>query len=191
LATFSEFTDSYSEIKQILRIHSRILFSLTTFFRIQNNMKIALLEENILTYLVQEHHHGLTLCQNIHQGFRKNIEPERIKKYCIWFFKQNIEIHFKIEEQYIFPILGKDHILVKKALREHRKIKRLIEDRTDIIKSINLLEELIEAHIRFEEKNIFNDIQKKVTQEIKNAILNDTDFHTTKITSEWHDAFWQ
>jgi len=154
-------------------------------------MKIALPEEDVLTYLLQQHHQGLILCQNIHQGLRKNIEPVRIKKYCTWFFKQHIEIHFKIEEQYIFPILGYDHTLVKKALREHRKIKRLIEDTADIIKAVNLLEELIEAHIRFEEKNIFTEIHKSASEEIKHAIRKDANFHTMKRVSEWSDIFWQ
>jgi hypothetical protein len=153
-------------------------------------MEIAFPQKDVLTYLFQEHHHGLVLCQNINQGLRKNIEPERIKNYCIWFFKQHIEVHFKIEEQYMFPLLGENHMLVKKALREHRKIKRLIEDHTDIIKSINLLEELIEAHIRFEEKNVFNEVQKKATPEIKNTILNDVRFHASKNISEWPDLFW-
>jgi len=154
-------------------------------------MEIGIPEEDILTHLLQEHHHGLILCQNIHQGLRKNIEPERIKKYCIWFFKQHIEVHFKIEEQYFFPFLGQDHALVKKALREHRKIKRLIDDTKDIIKSVNLLEELIEAHIRFEEKNIFNEMQKNLPREIKNAIRKDTYSNSIKDMSPWLDLFWQ
>jgi len=154
-------------------------------------MEIALPEEDVLTYLLQQHHHGLVLCQNIHQGLRKNIEPDRIKKYCIWFFKQHIEIHFKIEEQYIFPILGNDHALVKKALREHRKIKRLIDDTVDITKAVNLLEELVEAHIRFEEKNIFTEIQQRATEEIKRSILKDANYKAVKSASEWSDIFWQ
>lgn len=151
-------------------------------------MEIALPEEDILTYLLKEHHNGLILCQNIHQGLRKNIEPERIKKYCTWFFKEHIEIHFNIEEQYIFPMLGKNHAFVKKALREHRKIKRLIYESEDVVKSINLLEELMEAHIRFEEKNVFTELKKITTAEFKNILRNN--FRTIKNESEWPDIFW-
>ncbi|WP_018342327.1 hemerythrin domain-containing protein [Cytophaga aurantiaca] len=154
----------------------------------ENSIHFAFPEEDILPHLIQEHHRGLILCHNIHQGLRKNIEPERIQKYCAWFFKEHIEAHFNVEEQYIFPLLGNSHPFVKKALREHRKIKRLIYESEDVMKSINLLEELMEAHIRFEEKNVFTELKKITTTEFKNALRNN--FRTATNVNEWSDIFW-
>ena len=67
--------------------------------------------------------------------------------------------HFNIEEEFVFPLLGNEHELVKKALTDHRRLKRLFEDTTDIEKSLSLLEEELEKHIRFEERVLFPAIE--------------------------------
>ena len=108
----------------------------------------------------REHHHGLLLCWKIRTGLKNNIAPERIKKYVDWFFEKQLLPHFEIEELYIFPILGNEHELVKKALSEHRRLARLCNSKTDLLKNLNLIEEELESHIRFEERILFNEIQE-------------------------------
>ena len=108
----------------------------------------------------REHHHGLLLCWKIRTGLKKNVAPERIKKYVDWFFEQYLLPHFEIEELYIFPILGNEHESVKKALSEHRRLARLCNSKTDLLKNLNLIEEELESHIRFEERILFNEIQE-------------------------------
>ena len=108
----------------------------------------------------REHHHGLLLCWKIRTGLKKNVAAERIKKYVDWFFEQYLLPHFEIEELYIFPILGNEHESVKKALSEHRRLARLSNSKTNLLKNLNLIEEELESHIRFEERILFNEIQE-------------------------------
>ena len=68
--------------------------------------------------------------------------------------------HFYTEEQLIFPILGNTHEGVGKALFEHRRIKRLFVKEKNIIKSLSLIEEDLEKHIRFEERLLFAEIER-------------------------------
>lgn len=89
-----------------------------------------------------------------------NINPKRIKDYVDWFWISQLKDHFILEETYVFPLLGNNHPLIKKALSEHNKIQNLIEDSSDIITSLYALEEVLEAHIRFEERILFQEIQK-------------------------------
>ncbi len=142
-----------------------------------------------LKSLSRDHHHGLLLCWKIRQGIKQNVEPDRIKKYLDWFWISYLKPHFEIEEQYIFPILGKENKLVKQALAEHRKLKRLFVNESDIQKSISLIEEELEKHIRFEERVLFNEIQVVASSEQLLQIELDS---SDKIFYEnLSDPFWE
>lgn len=139
--------------------------------------------------LSREHHYGLQLCWKIRTGFKKNIEISRIRNYVVWFYENYLLPHFKIEEKYLFPVLGNDTDLVKRALSEHRKIKRLIQSETEICKNLNTIGELLESHIRFEERILFNEIQSVATNEQLQKIEY---YHSdTKFSDNLTDAFWE
>ena len=115
--------------------------------------------------LSREHHHGLLLSWKIRSGFSKNIEIERIKAYADWFFEHQLIPHFDLEEAHIFSILEPDNELLKRAMAEHRRLKRLFSDKKDIEKSLHKIEEELEQHIRFEERILFPAIQLIATEE--------------------------
>lgn len=94
----------------------------------------------------------------------------------------NLKPHFEIEEQFVFPILGNENELVKQALAEHRKLKRLFENKEDLRKSISLIEEELEMHIRFEERVLFHEIQVRATRkEIKKIALTHPPFYPRRL----------
>lgn len=139
--------------------------------------------------LSRDHHHGLLLCWKIREGSRKQINPKRIKKYINHVWKNQLLPHFLLEEKYIFPILGNEHPLVKKAISQHRRLQRFFEDQTDYIKSISLIEEELELHIRFEERVLFNEIQLCGSAEQFIAIEKLHDKTVNEIC--WKDEFWK
>ncbi|MEZ4855337.1 MAG: hemerythrin domain-containing protein [Gelidibacter sp.] len=114
--------------------------------------------------LSREHHHGLLLSWKIRNGFHKNVAPERIKSYADWFFETHLIPHFEMEETHLFSILETNHDLVKRALSDHRRLKRLFNNEDDITKSLSKIEEELEQHIRFEERILFPEIQKTATE---------------------------
>ncbi|WOD45284.1 hemerythrin domain-containing protein [Hwangdonia lutea] len=114
--------------------------------------------------LSREHHHGLLLSWKIRSGFSKNIEPKRIRAYADWFFKQHLIPHFDMEEAHIFPLLEQDNELIKTALADHRRIKRLFAETENDAKTLSNIEEELEKHIRFEERVLFPEIQKIATE---------------------------
>src|SRR5690606_30674746 len=61
-------------------------------------------------------------------------------------------------------ILETNHDLVKRALSDHRRLKRLFNNEDDITKSLSKIEEELEQHIRFEERILFPEIQKTATE---------------------------
>jgi len=138
--------------------------------------------------LSREHHHGLLLSWKIRSGFSKNVEPERIKKYADWFFKTHLLSHFEMEEQHVFTILESNNELVKKALSDHRLLKRLFED-DDIKIALSKIEEVLDAHIRYEERILFPEIQKMAT-ELQLMKIAET-HQETDFEDNLEDEFWK
>lgn len=141
-----------------------------------------------LKAISREHHHGLLLCWKIRTGFKKQIDPIRIKKYVNWYYKAHLIPHFEIEEKHIFTILDKENEHVKKALSEHRRLIRLFESENDLLKSLTSIEEELESHIRFEERILFNEIQEIATNEQLEQIK--TSHSEEKFSDNLEDAFW-
>jgi hypothetical protein len=110
--------------------------------------------------LSRDHHQGLLLCWKIRQGLSKGAEIGMIKQYTDWFYNEHIIPHFEMEELHLFPILGNDHELIKKALAEHRRLKRLFTSETDLENSLRHIESELDHHIRFEERVLFNEIER-------------------------------
>lgn len=137
--------------------------------------------------LSRDHHQGLLVCWKIKQGFKLNVETKRIKKYLDWFWKNHLKEHFEIEEKFLFPILGNQNKLIDQAITEHIKLKRLFKNKTEIEKSINLIREELEKHIRFEERTLFNEIQKIATsEELEKIYLT----HSSNFKDNWKNEFW-
>lgn len=137
----------------------------------------------------REHHHGLLLSWKIRSGFSKNIEVERIKTYADWFFENHLVPHFELEETHIFPLLEPSNELVKRALADHRRLKRLFKTEDEIEKSLSKIEEELEQHIRFEERVLFPEIQKVATEDQLNVI--EKIHHHEGFEDNLDDEFWK
>lgn len=113
-----------------------------------------------------DHHHGRMLCWKIRTGISKGVSFERIKKYTDWFYKTYMTPHFEAEKKYVYPILGEDHPLVKKALASQRRLDRLfLGNKKPPEVALSLGEEKLELHIRNEERKLFKQIQEVATAE--------------------------
>lgn len=153
-------------------------------------MKKPIKRHKALQPLSRDHHHGLLLNWKIRQGFKRGVDPERIMAYALWFWNTHLMKHFELEEKEIFPVLGNDNPLVKRALSEHRRISRLFtSDISDKERILSLIEEELDNHIRFEERQLFNILQEVATTEqlqVMEQIHSDT-----PAKYEWEDEFWK
>ena len=134
----------------------------------------------------RDHHHGLLLGWKIRTGIAKGIGVVRISAYVSWFYENHLSPHFELEEKYIFPVLGSDHPLIKRAWGEHQEIRSIMAlplSEAVLVK----LADLLKAHIRFEEREIFGVIQDVATNE-ELAMIEQV--HQDKFTEHW-DEFWK
>ena len=150
--------------------------------------KAPLKRDPALRHLSHDHHHGLLLCWKIRQGFKLGIEPARMKNYCEWFWTSYLNPHFEEEEKVIFPVLPEDDPLIKQALTEHKRLRKLFSSWENPEKTLGQIEEELERHIRFEERILFPEVQKTATAEQLEAIAAHGE--REKFKENEADPFW-
>jgi len=138
-------------------------------------MSTAIKRDKALHILSHDHHHGLILAQLIKKGSSqyKNLPntTEGKKDYSIKFYYDELVKHFEDEEKILFPVVnGKDdeiNNLVEEIIIEHKKIKQLVnrlESDEDVENTLDELGNILESHIRKEERNLFMKIQEILTE---------------------------
>ncbi|HVV06981.1 MAG TPA: hemerythrin domain-containing protein [Puia sp.] len=142
--------------------------------------------------LSHDHHQALLVSWKIRMGLRKAIEPQRIKKFCDFFYKSHLAGHFKLEEEYIFPILGAGHELITTALADHYTLSQLFTQKQADVNTLTRIEKELEEHIRFEERILFDEIQKIATEEQLNlaAAVRPGGKEDIERIESWKDEFW-
>lgn len=141
-----------------------------------------------LRHLSHDHHHGLLLCWKIRQGFKLGIEPSRMKVYCQWFWENYLEAHFEEEEKVIFPVLSEEDPLIKQAMSEHRRLRKIFNSWDNAEKTLGQIEEDLERHIRFEERILFPVVQEKASLEQLETIAKCGDRENYQENE--NDPFW-
>lgn len=135
-----------------------------------------------------EHHHALLLCWKIKTGFAKGVAVSRIKIYADWFYNNHLIPHFKLEENFIFPILGSENTLIQQAIAEHHNLIGLFTTSDEIEEALKAIEIALEKHVRFEERILFNEIQKVAT--IEQLELIEKAHVDEKFIDNSTDLFW-
>jgi len=144
-----------------------------------------------LAPLSREHHDGLLFAWKIKQGLVNGTSVETLCKYTHWFWTNHLEAHFKDEETVLVKFLSADNPLIFQMFKEHAQIRALISslDKEPGSGSLQSLADLVNKHIRFEERELFVYAEKKLTQEQLEAIYKELP-HDLHCDNEWEDEFW-
>ncbi|MGZ3892833.1 MAG: hemerythrin domain-containing protein [Bacteroidia bacterium] len=141
----------------------------------------------------QEHHYGLLFVWKIRQGIKNNIDAARMAAFTLFFFENDLQDHFKAEESVLFTKLDKENPLIDRALKEHRAIYNLINDIRSNGNSVDLLAEFantLEKHIRFEEREMFNYLQGKLSETELTMVIENQE-KPEDVSQKWGDRFWE
>jgi hypothetical protein len=132
----------------------------------------------------KDHHFGLLLVWKIRQGLKKAVSNESISNDVLYFFDV---------EQMLFDQLPADDILRLRAEAEHKIIYDLVtsidKKKDDAALLIRMADEL-EKHIRFEEREFFNHIQKIIPENELIEIAARFTNNSKAIDENWKDEFW-
>ncbi|MDE3212230.1 MAG: hemerythrin domain-containing protein [Bacteroidota bacterium] len=142
----------------------------------------------------KDHHFGLLLVWKIRQGIKKEVSSVRISNYVLHFFEIDLKQHFQEEEQLLFPKLPAGNPLRQKAEEDHRKILQLLNDIAHDKGNLALLNRMaleVEAHIRFEERELFGYLQAHMGEKELEALLSRAPINSYQAADQWEDVFWE
>ncbi len=131
-----------------------------------------------LRILSHDHQHGLALSLKLKYSKQPlSSSPEEevnlLKGFLADKFEAELRKHFALEEKYL-PVLFPENDLLNRMLEEHRKLEGLYNkalanpenwDSGQQREKLNLFGELLELHIRFEERELFPMIERNLSEE--------------------------
>lgn len=142
----------------------------------------------------REHHFGLLLCWKIRQGIKYNIDTKRISDHVLFFFDNDLKKHFEEEEKILFPKLLPTDTFRLRAEAEHKtfyeqiNLVRLGNANYELLTKIA---DTLEKHIRFEEREMFNYIQQKLSEAELIELGKQHAHRACDIDDKWNDHFWK
>jgi len=135
--------------------------------------------------LSQQHHNGLSLCVLTERSLRKDTSAANVAKLArkaIDRYELELTNHFEIEESILFPAVD-NHALVPGLISEHRQLEALIGRLREEPSAALLLEfaALLRTHIRREENELFQDIQRLLPRELLDSLGKEIDAKAIRI----------
>jgi hemerythrin-like domain-containing protein len=142
--------------------------------------------------LLKDHHATLLFCWKIGMGLKHEVDVDRMLPYVQYFWQQHMQPHFLEEETILFAPVKDD--MVQRALIEHLQILEKIEalNNTEDDTKIELaaVANLIDEHIRFEERELFPHLEQVLTNEQLTLIGKELNEKHGKQKDDFADEFW-
>jgi hemerythrin-like domain-containing protein len=141
--------------------------------------------------LSHEHHDALLYVWKIRQGLKNGTSVDKLRSYTMWYWKQHTKQHFYQEEKILLPYMPADHPWASQMKNEHAQIRELILklDREAEKECFVTLTDLVERHIRWEERKFFGYLEEHLSPEQLALIQEELEKHPVQC-SDWTDEFW-
>jgi hemerythrin-like domain-containing protein len=128
-----------------------------------------------LRQLSDDHHQGLVLARLARHAAAGagGATPDGAWEEIMRRFGTELDPHFKIEESTLIPALEKvgERVLVERLRTEHAELRALCSGQSGKgMESLRRIGELLDAHIRFEERELFQIAQEKLPAEALEAV---------------------
>ncbi len=134
---------------------------------------MALKRDQALQPLSRQHHQGLLVSLFLSNGLKKGVATKPMRDFILQFWQDDLLKHFEAEEQVLVPFAKPYAILeplITRMLLEHQQIVLLInrinnEARAEQLETIKEFADKLEQHIRFEERELFEQMQITLSAE--------------------------
>lgn len=124
--------------------------------------------------LSDDHHTGLLLARRCRQVEHpvSELPPDLIWEQVHAAFSSHLEPHFQIEEQHLLPALEAigELSLANRIRQDHADLRALLRSETFNRALVRRFGELLEAHIRYEEREVFEPTQHRLPARSLQAI---------------------
>lgn len=136
---------------------------------------MPLKRDRSLIPLSHDHHHGLVRVFEIRQALRAGDgAAARQREITRAFYADDLQPHFRAEEEVLVPAL-REHAAVQEVeiarlIHDHRRLGELIAELDSRPTALAELADLLEAHIRREERELFPAFQEHVPPDRRAAV---------------------
>ena len=124
--------------------------------------------------LSDDHHTGLVLARRCRQAGRagSNLSPEHMWEQVLEAFSRHLEPHFQIEDQHLLPALEAigEMALAQRVRDDHTALRGLRQSQAPSRSLLARFGELLESHIRYEERQVFETVQDRLPARSLQAI---------------------
>jgi hemerythrin-like domain-containing protein len=134
---------------------------------------MALHRDKALQPLSRQHHQGLMVSLLLSKGLKKNLATKPMRDFILQYWQDDLCKHFELEEETLKPLASSYaslDSLITRMLLEHQQIVLLIsrinnEARVEQLDTIKAFADQLELHIRFEERELFEQLQLTLSAE--------------------------
>ncbi len=144
-----------------------------------------MLRDPSLIPLSHQHHNGLALCVLTRRSLASDPSDANVAalaQHVIDRYELELVNHFEIEEQVLFPVCSPSPLVVA-LIQEHRVLETLVAQMR-AAPSASLLEQfcaLLSAHIRREENELFEQVQRELSREVLDQAGTEIDRRAVRI----------
>ncbi len=145
---------------------------------------------NAIAPLSRDHHAALVFALRLKNGVIKGADTGELAAYVSHFWFHHLVPHFRDEEEVFFPESA--HPLINRALDEHVRIKALVDNiavKPDG-ETMLALSKLLNEHVRFEERTLFNALEKDIKPENMEKIARVLLHHDLADAPAFPRPFW-
>lgn len=143
--------------------------------------------------LSRDHHNGLLFSWKLREGMKQHLPASRMRPYVDYFWGAHLQEHFREEEDLLFSKLQDP--LCEEAMAQHAALRsqftEVLESKDEGTTQYAVLADLLQAHIRFEERELFPYLEKALPPaalEYAGKVLND--LHAKPWEDTYKDEFW-
>ena len=124
--------------------------------------------------LSDDHHTALVLARRCRQSVRADaaFSPVAVWQQVAEAFALQLEPHFQIEDRHLLPALDAlgETALAERVRADHASLRALAKAESPSAPDVEQFGRLLEAHVRFEEREVFEVAQSRLPEDVLRAI---------------------
>ena len=148
-----------------------------------------------LVNLSSEHHDGLVIALRIKKALEKPNNYQVVINYVLHLW-DSLKNHFNQEEENFLQSenIDKENELIKRMLNEHERFEELVNrvsiGNDKIREDLTEFSELLNDHIRFEERELFPYVEQSLTEDELEQIGINLEKTHQDLDKNWGPKFW-
>ena len=145
--------------------------------------------------LSRQHHNGLFFCLLLEKGVKKQADKILMRDFCQYFWEKDLQHHFELEEKHLTTFSSYEELRegISRMMEEHAFIRKFFTN-PGILNEYSIFDQLqqsVDKHIRFEERELFPLIQQIINQQEMQMLGLAFENETNNNCASYPIKFWE